>query len=217
MNVSPYKDIITEELIRRFLWGYYPNGTGSTVYIPSLPPEMIISEPGKSGWVDWKLVKSPVTDRGLDAFEQMHNLELAPDFRIWLKSYCFLDGCFSLASFEEMPYNDPLGPLVKYWEYPFHAGMRKLGLVPFAMAGDNYMHWAFHPGENHAIYEFDTERGADSMEDGAMIFTSFRKLLEFFVHFVECPEDIPMAEWMKELANIDPEGAGRLGWEYFEV
>ena len=209
-----------QELIDRFWNAYYQPGM-KAVHTKRSPKDMILNEPDKEGWFEWKLLRGKLDYRDYKKFEKKYKIKFPNSFIEWHRSKFFLDGDCSFVRLPFSPSNDPLSEIIDNLNYDIAKDLIKQKLYPFASEGNDAGPYVFdgrQKVQNNEFpirfYELDFLGDIEGL--GPIIFSSFTKLLECTAYFLE-QEDKKDFEIYPDFKEIDPEGAGKDGAGYWDM
>lgn len=210
---------MTDE-IKQFFKAYWRTGmkAGCT---ENIPKEMMVSAPNSEGSYEWKLIPGVLTNEDYKNVETQFNITFPENFIAWHKRYFFEDCDCSII---RLPFSSPTKPLqeiIDNLDCCIAEQLIPLGLIPFANEGNNAGPLVFDTRnasgkEDFPIKVYDHECGGDLDGLSEIIFSSFRKMLTCLTHFLTEIEKRKRFEVFADFYEIDPEGAGATGKEYWE-
>jgi hypothetical protein len=188
------------------------------------PVEMMNSSVSNSGWFTWKPIPGTLSYETYHEVEQKFNVVFPKSFIEWHKRYYFLTCASNLASLPFSYPSKPLQEIIDGLNYDFAKDLIMFKLYPFASDGGDRGIWAFDgrvemDGNEYPVrlcdYDIEILEDNDIKNLTQIIFSSFPKLLECITHFLKGINTRPDFELILEFFQIDPEGAGKPGFDYW--
>jgi len=138
----------------------------------------------------------------------------------WHKMYFFYDGDCSVVRLPYSVSSKPLCEIIDTVDNDLANELIKNELYPFADEGNDGGPLVFDgriTKENNEfpIRFYDHEYGGDLEGLSEVIFSSFSKLLECLTHYIKEIQTRKSFEVIPEFFQIDPEGAGKTGIDYW--
>ncbi len=194
----------------------------NAVYIPAIPSEMMASPVDEYGWFEWKLLDGLLQQQDYEKLEKQYGIKLPQSFINWHKRYFFLDAdCLIF----RLPASIPSQPLKQIrnnleWFIPKQIIPQKI--YPFGDSANDIGPLVFDaripmPDNEFPIRSYDHEYGGDLAGLSEIIFSSFDKLLECVTYFLNGIGNKEWAEIIPFFFEIDPDGAGKTGREYWKL
>lgn len=208
------------DLSQKFVEAYSSVHSLKTIYTDSFPAEMKASEIDNDGWIEWKPIKGTLQESDYRKLERKYSVLFPKSFINWHKSYYFLDADCSIL---RLPISSPTRPLEDLegnlnWFIPEQ--LIPQNLYPFADDGNDAGPLVFDGREpimdnEFPIRVYDHEYGGEPEGLSEIIFSSFPKLLECMIHYMVELRSRRSFEIIPDFLQIDPEGAGRTGVDYW--
>ena len=203
-----------------FFSAYLAAFPGKTGYTDQMPEEMIASPVDQEGWVKWKPVKGTLLRDAYHDIENQLHLEFPGSFIDWHQLYFFMDGDCSLV---RLPSSNPIQPLKEIkaaldWYIPKQLIPQKI--YPFGFEGNDSGPLVFDgrkpaPNNEFPIRVYDQGFGGSLEGLSEIIFSSFPKLLECLTYYMTELKARRTFEIIPQFFEIDPEGAGKTGIDYW--
>lgn len=181
---------------------------------------MQASEVDEEGWVAWKPLPGTLSEDDYRKIEEEYNVRFPKSFVDWHRAYFFLDGDCSLLRLPVSSPTQPLKDLKQALSWYVPERLIPQGLYPFADEGNDTGPLVFDgripPADDEfPIRVYDHEYGGDLAGLSKIIFSSFAKLLECITHYLKELKSRKAFEIIPDFFEIDPEGAGSTGREYW--
>ncbi|MFI5219247.1 MAG: hypothetical protein ACHQNT_07130 [Bacteroidia bacterium] len=206
------------DINEQFFKAYWRPGM-KIVYTDSIPKEMMASPVDGDGWFEWKLLKGTLNLKDYEEIEKKFKIKLPDNFINWHRAYFFLDGDCSIIRLPESIPTRPLQDINTVLDWFIPEQLIPLGLIPFANEGNDTGPLVFDTRNQTTNVDFpirvyDSSYGGELDGLSEIIFSSFTKLLECLTHFLN-ERNKKSFEIIPDFFNIDPEGAGTTGKNYW--
>ena len=208
------------DLNHNFFDSYFSFSSRKTVYTDSFPLEMKASEKDEDGWIEWKPLKGFLQVSDYHKLEQQFGVVFPKSFIEWHRSFFFLDGDCSIIRLPTSSPTQPLNELKKTLDWFIPEMLIPQKLYPFGDEGNDTGPLVFDgrkqlPDNEFPIRVYDHEYGGKLEGLSEIIFSSFPKLLACLTHFLTEHTARKNFEIIPEFFQIDPEGAGKTGIDYW--
>lgn len=210
---------MTDE-IEQFFKAYWQEGM-KAVYTENVSKEIMVSAVDSDGWYEWKLIPGVLTNEDYKNVETQFKITFPENFIAWHKRYFFEDCDCSIIRLPCSSPTRPLQEIIDNLDWYIAEQLIPFGLIPFAKEGNDAGPLVFDMRnasgkKDFPIRVYDHEYGGDLYGLSEIIFSSFEKMLTCLTHFLTEIKTRKRFEVLADFYEIDPEGAGSTGKEYWE-
>lgn len=208
-----------KKIINDFFQQFF-NQELKTVFIEQTPKDMMASSVDNEGWYNWKPINGKFNIIDYEHIEKKFKIKFPESFIEWHKQYFFLDCDCSLVRLPHSSPTEPLQEIIDNLDNDFAESLIAVKIYPFGQEGNDMGPLVFdgrrEVTENEfPIRFFDYDYYGDLEGLSEIIFSSFLKLLECITYFLKEVETRKIFEIIPDFFNIDPEGAGKTGVDYW--
>jgi len=208
------------DISKQFINAYFEVFPNKTVWTESFPAAMKASEKDADGWIGWKPIRGTLTDAEYADLEKKYAVVFPKSFIAWHKSLFFLDADCSIIRLPASNPKQPLREIEKKLDWFIGEQLIAQKLYPFADEGNDTGPLVFDgrlPREQNEfpIRVYDHEFGGDPEGLSEIIFSSFTSLLECTIHYLRELKTKKSFEIIPGFFEIDPDGAGKTGVDYW--
>ncbi len=184
------------------------------------PKPMVNSTVNQNGYYEWKPINGTLTVADYSKIEQKFHVKFPESFIEWHKQYFFLDCSCQLMGLPISSPTEPLQHIIDNLDYDLAKELIDAKLYPFGDEGNDAGPLVFDgryevEDNEYPIRIYDHEYGGDMEGLSEIIFSSFPKLLECFIHYIQELKTRKNFEIIPDFFQIDPTGAGKTGVDYW--
>jgi hypothetical protein len=208
------------DLIQKFFDAHMTAFSNTTVFTKDSPEEMMLTQKKQNGWFEWNLIKGTITEKSYGEIENEFEVKFPKSFIQWHKEYFFLNADTSILRLPISNPNLPLKEIRQNLDWFIAEQIIPEKLYPFGAEGNDAGSLVFDgrleiKENDFPIRYYDHEFGGDLEGLSEIIFSSFEKLLECTTHFMLELKKRKNFEIIPDFFNIDPNGAGMTGVDYW--
>lgn len=193
-----------------------------SVFTAKVPKEMMLSPIYEDGSYEWKLLEGTLTIEDYKKIETKFKVKFPLSFIEWHKKYYFADCDCSIVILPDSFPTKPMEKVISNLDNFTAERLIQHGLIPFADAGNDAGPLVFDTrnqidNTDFPVRPYEHEYCGDLAGLGDIIFSSFTKMLECLTYYLEETQTRNSFEVVSEFYEIDPEGAGSTGRDFWSI
>jgi hypothetical protein len=207
---------ISEQFLSAHLSAFPPRA----VFTAKSSKEMMASAVDESGWFEWKPITGNLPVSAYREIERAFNIKFPRSFIEWHKEFFFLDGDCSILRLPASSPIESLQALKKNLDWFIPQQLIPQNLYPFGDEGNDSGPLVFDArrgliNDDFPVCVYDQSFGGSLEGLSKPIFSSFSKLLDCIIYFMIALNTKKRHEIIPRFFEIDPEGAGKTGLDYW--